>query len=141
MRARSLLLLSNDRSLRATLGSTFQDAGYSVQEATHVDDAHQKFAAAKRATLVLADAQLGPTLWEFCAAQAGDQGGSPVVVLAYDPQDIEQARAAGVAACLQLPLPLVDIVACVDQLTSQGDTADTVRVVNSTYLEPKERKP
>jgi diguanylate cyclase (GGDEF)-like protein len=138
---RSLLLLSNDRSLRATLGSTFQDAGYSVQEATHVDDAHQKFAAPKRPTLVLADAQLGPTLWEFCAAQAGDQGGSPVVVLAYDPQDIEQARAAGAAACLQLPLPLVDIVACVDQLTSQGDTADTVRVVNSTYLEPKERKP
>jgi hypothetical protein len=52
-------------------------------------------------------------------------------VLAYDPQDIAQAHAAGATACFQLPLPLVDIVACIDQLTSSGDTADTARAVNS----------
>ena len=120
---RVLLLLSNDRSLRTILGST-------VYEAVRVDGAQRMIDTPKRPALVLADAQLGPALWEFFAKQAGDKGGPPIMVLAYDIQDIAKARTVGAAACLQLPLPLVDIVACVDRLTSNGDTIDEARAVN-----------
>jgi DNA-binding response OmpR family regulator len=127
---RSLLLLSNDRSLRTILGSTLCDAGYTVQEAISVDDAQQIIAAHEPSALVLADAQLGPALWAFCAEQAGDKSGPPMIVLAYDEQQIASAIAAGATACLQLPLPLVDIVACVEQLAYHSDAIDQARVVN-----------
>ena len=128
---RALLLLSDDGSLRAILGSTFRDGGYNVHEVASVDGARRKIDTPKPPALVLADAQLGPALWEFCTEQASDKCGPPIVVLAYDMQDITKARTAGAAACLQLPLPLVEIVACVDQLTSNGDMVDEARVVNS----------
>jgi DNA-binding response OmpR family regulator len=114
--SRTLLLLSDDRSLRAILGSTLRDAGYSVHEMVCVADAYRMIDAPERAALVLADAQLGPALWEFCAKQAGDNSSPPIVVLAYDLQDITNAIAASATSCLRLPLPLVDIVACVEQL-------------------------
>jgi DNA-binding response OmpR family regulator len=128
---RTLVVLSKDRSLRTILGSTFQDAGYSVREAVDLDTADQAINTPTPSALVLADGQLGPALWEFCAKQAGGKGGPPMIVLAHDPQDADAARAAGATVCLQLPLPLVDIVACVDQLTSHAATADAARVVNS----------
>jgi hypothetical protein len=80
---------------------------------------------------VLADAQLGPELWEFCAEQAGEKDSPPIIVLTYDPQDIAQARVVSATTCLQLPLPMVDIVACVDQLTSRSGTVDVARMVNN----------
>ena len=128
---RALLLLSDDSSLRAILGTTFRDGGYTVREVTSVDGARRMIDAAERSALVLADAQLGPALWEFCTQQVGDKSSPPIVVLAYDTQDIAKAHTAGAAACLQLPLPLVEIVACVEQLTSRDDTVDQARVVNS----------
>jgi diguanylate cyclase (GGDEF)-like protein len=128
---RALLLLSNDSSLRAILGSTFRDAGYTIYEVLRADDACGMLAAPEQYALVLADAQLGPTLWEFCTKQVGNKSGPPIMVLAHDIQDIARARTAGAAICLQLPQPLVDIVACVDQLARSDDTVDVVRVVNS----------
>jgi len=128
---RTLLLLSDDRSLRAILGSTLRDAGYTVHEAASVDSAHRMIDAPERTALVLADAQLGPALWEFCAEQAVDNSGPPTIVLAYDLQEIAQAAAASATACLHLPLPLVDIVAAVEQLTCNSNTLDQARVVNS----------
>jgi len=127
---RTLLLLSSDSSLRMILRSTIQDGGYNLHDATSIDDARRKIDAPNPPALVLADAQLGAALWEFCAEQAGDQSGPSIIVLAYDLQDIAKARAAGAAACLQLPLPLVDIVVCVDQLTSNS-AIDKSRSVNS----------
>jgi diguanylate cyclase (GGDEF)-like protein len=129
---RALLLLSDDSSLRAILGSTFRDGGYNVREVASVSGARQIIDAPERPALVLADAQLGSALWEVCADQAGHTSGLPIVVLAYDIQDIAKASAAGATACLQLPLPLVNIVACVDQLTSNGNGVDEVRLVGGT---------
>ncbi len=131
-RNRALLILSDDSSLRAIVGSAFRDGGYYVREVKQVNDAQLMIDAPKRAALVLADAQLGSALWEFCIEQASGKSSPPIVVLAYDTQDIAKARSAGVAACLQLPLPLVDIVACVDQLIGNGDTDYEARAVNST---------
>ena len=128
---RALLLLSSDRSLRAILGATLRDAGYTVREAVSVDGARQMIDESERTALVLADAQLGLALWEFCAEQAGDNSGPPVIVLAYDLQEIAKAGAANAIACLHLPLPLVDIVACVEQLTSKSDTVDEAWIVHS----------
>jgi DNA-binding response OmpR family regulator len=128
---RVLLLLSDDSSLRAILRSTFHDGGYIVHDQASVDGARRKLDTPRPPALVLADAQLGAALWEFCVEQAGAKSGLPIVVLAYDLQDSAKAVAAGAAACLQLPLPLVDIVACVDQLAGNGDTVDEARVLNS----------
>jgi diguanylate cyclase (GGDEF)-like protein len=123
-RGRALLVLSEDSSLRATLRSTLRDGGYNVHEIASVDHARRMFAGPEQPALILADAQLGSALWELCAERAGAQHGAPIVVLAYNTQDMEQARAAGVAICLQLPLPLVEIVACVEQLISNSDATE-----------------
>jgi len=129
---RTLLLLSNDSSLRAVLRSTFNDAAYSVLEVEHVDSACRTIDALKPPALVLADAQLGELLWHLCAEQAGHPCGLPIVVLVHDVQDIERARAAGATTYLQLPLPLVDILACVEQLINNGDAVEGERAVSST---------
>jgi DNA-binding response OmpR family regulator len=128
--SRGLLLLSDDSSLLAILRSTLRDSGYNVHEVASVDDARQRIDAPDQPALVLADAQLGATLWALCAEQAGEQAGVPIVALAYDMQDIARGRAAGAAACLQMPLPLVDIVACVEQLTCPGDAVEEAYAVN-----------
>jgi len=65
---------------------------------------------------VLADAQLGQALWALCAEQANKRRGPPIVVLAHDDEEIAQAQASGATACLQQPLPLADIVACVARM-------------------------
>jgi GGDEF domain-containing protein len=122
-RRRALMILSEDSSLRATLRSTFHDGGYNVYESASVDHARQKLAALEPPALILADAQVGGALWDLCAERAGNQHSMPIVVLAYDTQDIEQARVAG-ATCLQLPLPLVEILACVEQLISKSDATE-----------------
>jgi diguanylate cyclase (GGDEF)-like protein len=123
-RSRELMILSEDSSLRATLRSTFHDGGYNVREIASVDQARQKLAPQAAPALILADAQVGAALWDLCGEHDGDHLSTPIVVLAYDTQDIEQARVAGAAACLQLPLPLVEIVACVEQLISKSDAIE-----------------
>lgn len=127
--SRTLLILSNDSSLRAVLRSTFRDAGYNVHETASVNGARRRIAAAERPALVLADAQIGAALWNLCTEQTREHPGSPMVILAYHSQEIATARAAG-AICLQLPLPLVEIVACVEQLTGNDDSAEGARAAN-----------
>ena len=130
--SRALLLLSDDSSLRAILRSTFHDGGFNVHDLARVDDARRMIDTPRPPALVLADAQLGVALWELCAEYASDKSGPPIVVLAYDLQDIAKAVAAGATDCLQLPLPLVDIVACVERLTSKGGGANEAGLVSST---------
>jgi DNA-binding response OmpR family regulator len=115
---RTLLLLSNDSSLRAVLRSTFHDGGYNVIELETVDGACHTIEALKRPALVLADAQMGEMLWDLCATHAGACHKLPIVVLAHDARDIARAQATKATTYLQLPLPLIDIVACVEQLMS-----------------------
>jgi diguanylate cyclase (GGDEF)-like protein len=112
---RGVLIASGDTSLRSVLRSTIQSDSCLVQEAADIATLRQRLDQAPPA-LVLADAQLGEPLWMLCAEYAGEQHRRPIVVLAYDDAEVERAREAGALVCLQLPLPLVDIVACVTQI-------------------------
>jgi CheY-like chemotaxis protein len=128
---RTLLLLSGDSSLRAVLRTTFRDAGYNVIELERLDGAYHTIDTLKRPALVLADAQLGEMLWDLCATHSGDHINLPFVVLAHDEQDIARAQAIQATTHLQLPLPLIDIVACVEQLIT-GNAASEEKMRGAT---------
>lgn len=111
-----LVIVSADRTLRSVLHTAFEDHEYTIEEALTIIDALDHLSDPLQPTVILADAELGPSLWAFCARQARDNTGPAVVVLTYHTDDLAQARAAGAAASLQLPLPFSDIIACVDRL-------------------------
>jgi diguanylate cyclase (GGDEF)-like protein len=123
---RNIVIVSDDGSLRSVLRSTLQGDNYPVQEAADIATL-ERWLDEEPPALVLADAQLGEPLWAFCTAHASVELGPPIVVLAYDDEEVERARAAGATACLQQPLPLTDIVACVGRLVrvpyDPGDNA------------------
>jgi diguanylate cyclase (GGDEF)-like protein len=114
-RHRGVLIVSDDSSLRSVLRSTLHSDTYPVQEASDIETLLQRLDSDPPA-LVLADAQLGEPLWALCAARAGVHYYPPMVVLAHDDEEVARARASGVAICLQQPLPLADIVACVSHM-------------------------
>jgi len=122
-RQRAVLIVSQDSSLRAVLRTTLQEDGYLVLEADNAEILRQSSAAEDRPPLLIADAQLGEPLWALCTERAASAK-SPLVVLAYDDDDVAQARAVGATMCLRQPLPLAEIVACVDQLITAACELD-----------------
>jgi diguanylate cyclase (GGDEF)-like protein len=131
-RHRGVLIVSEEGSLRAVLRSILQGDNYPVQEAEDVESLRRRLDEDPPA-LVLADAQLGAPLWALCTARAGTRRCPPIVVLAYDDDEIALARAAGAMACLQQPLPLADIVACVGHMLNGpcDPNEDMTRAVGS----------
>jgi diguanylate cyclase (GGDEF)-like protein len=124
-RQRRVLIASDDSSLRVVLRSALRESGYLTYETACAETLRQRIAE-ERPAVVLADAQLGAPLWDLCAEQASPPSNPAIVVLAYEDDNIKQARAAGANACLRLPLPLADIVACIDRLAGNGALADGI---------------
>jgi DNA-binding response OmpR family regulator len=116
VRRRSVLLASDDASLRAVLHTMLQDENYPVQEAADIATLKRRLDAANPPSLVLTDAQMSEPLWRLCTARAGRQPCPPIIVLAHDDDEVARAWAAGATACLQQPLPLTDIIACVGRM-------------------------
>ncbi|MFL5804424.1 MAG: response regulator [Roseiflexaceae bacterium] len=131
-RHRGVLIVSDDSSLRAVLRSTLQSDSYPVQEASDIETLLQRLDTDPPA-LVLADAQLGEPLWALCTARDGVRYYPPMVVLAHDDEEVARARASGVSICLQQPLPLADIVACVGHMLKEprGQVETATRAVGS----------
>jgi DNA-binding response OmpR family regulator len=132
MRSRGVLVASSDASLRTVLLSTFHDNDYIVHQAASVAALRQMIGVEHGPALILADAQLGEPLWALCAERATAQQGPKIVVLAYEEADVQRAHAVGVEDCLRQPLPLVDIVACVERLASSGSLSDDTRTVGGS---------
>lgn len=132
LRQRGVLIVSEDGSLRMVLRTTLQNEGYLVQEVSAVELLAQHFDRAEQPAVVLADAQLGAALWEFFRQRAVEHSHPPVIVLAHDGEQVIQARAAGVTVCLQQPLPLADIIACIERvITGLYDLAEnTIRIAD-----------
>lgn len=132
LRQRGVLIVSEDGSLRAVLCATLRDGGYQVQEAIGVEALRQQIELPHKPAVVLADADLGAPLWALCAARPGERFHPPIIVLAHDDEEVAQARAAGAAACLQQPLPLADIITCVEHMIAGlYDLAEnTIRVIS-----------
>jgi diguanylate cyclase (GGDEF)-like protein len=114
-RQRGVLIASDDSSLRVVLRSTLRESGYTTYEAADAAAVRWRISADHPA-VVVADAQLGAPLWKLCGDSERAQSGPAIVVLAYEDECIARARSAGAEACLRLPLPLTDIVACVERL-------------------------
>jgi diguanylate cyclase (GGDEF)-like protein len=131
VRNRGVLIASDDASLRSVLRATLQDNGYIAHEATTIEALRRQLGAVDAPALVLADAQLGGPLWTVCAAQARELRGPAILVLAYDEGELAQARAAGAAECLQLPVPLADIITAVERLTSRAKDSHHMRSVGT----------
>jgi diguanylate cyclase (GGDEF)-like protein len=122
-RARGVLIASADTSLRAVLRSTLRESGYTTNEAPSIESLRQRIAAEQPA-VVLADAQFGAPLWDLCAELADSPRGPDIVVLAYQDDDLASAHGPGGIVNLHLPLPLADIVACIDNVTRRGAFSD-----------------
>lgn len=123
-RQRAVLIVSDDSSLRVVLRTTLQEEGYLVMEADNAEILRQPILADDRPPLIIADAQLGAPLWALCGTCMAASVKSLFVVLAHDDDDVAQARTAGAAMCLRQPLPLAEIVACVDQLITAACELD-----------------
>jgi diguanylate cyclase (GGDEF)-like protein len=134
-RHRGVLIVSDDSSLRSVLRSTLQSDTFPVQEANDIETLRQRLDSDPPA-LVLADAQLGAPLWALSAERDGKGYCPPIIVLAYDDEEVAQARAAGAAICLQQPLPLADIVACVGHMLKGpcGQLETATRAVGSDNI-------
>ena len=122
-RKRGVLIASPDTSLQVVLRATLRSSGYTTRETTSVDGIQQHIAE-ERPSVVIADALLGAPLWDLCAQLAAAPAAPAIVVLAYEDNLVAQAQASGADAVLQMPLPLAEIVGCVDQLTRQDPRGD-----------------
>jgi diguanylate cyclase (GGDEF)-like protein len=123
-RQRAVLIVSDDSSLRVVLRTTLQEDGYLVMEADNAEILRQPILADDRPPIMIADAQLGEPLWALCTSCIPASAKSLLVVLAHDDDHVAQARVAGAAMCLRQPLPLAEIVACVDQLITAACDLD-----------------
>jgi DNA-binding response OmpR family regulator len=129
-RTRGVLLASDDSSLRIILQSTLRESGYAVFEATGADLQYRILA--ERPAVVLADGELGKSLWEVCAARR-DHAESPIIVLAYQEEVVARAHIAGADVCLRLPLPLTDIIQCIDRITRSSPSIDDSSASATSY--------
>lgn len=114
--ARHLIVASADTSLRNLLDVTLQRAGYTVQTATTIEGM-EALLGAGGVQGVIADAQLGRSLWPVCARFAAQPQPPGIVVLTYG--DVQADVLAPDVIMLQIPLPLADIVTCLDGLIAQ----------------------
>lgn len=105
---------STDSSLRSVLRTTLQEQRYLVQEADTVDELTHLLNGPDAPALVLADGQLGMPLRALCTERLV-LGGPPFVVLMYGEHEAAWTNLA--AAQLRLPLPMIDVLACVESLT------------------------
>lgn len=113
--AQHLIVASADTSLRNVLDVTFQRAGYAVQTAASIEGMAALLEGAQP-QCVIVDAQLGPLLWPLCDGLAAWPCPPRIVVLACgDRAEIQTTN----AVMLHIPLPLSDIVVCVDKLMSE----------------------
>jgi diguanylate cyclase (GGDEF)-like protein len=121
---KGILLVSDDSSLRSVLRRTLLEEQLSVQEASDVATLRHRLTHDEPA-LVLVDAHLGQELWTLIQERNGGRFNPPFIVIAYGEEELHQAQLANVAICLQQPLPLADIVACVKQLLKNHQLQET----------------
>jgi DNA-binding response OmpR family regulator len=124
-RARSLLLIEDDDSLRHILARHLRDQGYEVMEEESAEGATTALVAGLRPDLVLLDLNLpGDTGWEFLRHPTLASAGSPPVVItsatAVSPRRLDEFAIAGY---LPKPFPLETLVSTVDRLLRPGGGA------------------
>ncbi|GAB4216343.1 MAG: hypothetical protein OHK0022_57360 [Roseiflexaceae bacterium] len=114
-RNRSVVIASTDASLRTVLRTALQEHRYAVIEVDTAGLLTQTLEQPEQPAVILADAQLGDPLRAFCSDRAS-LSAPPIVLLTYG--NDQDSWGHLVAAQLHLPLPLADVLAQVDRLTT-----------------------
>ncbi|HEU4325335.1 MAG TPA: response regulator [Roseiflexaceae bacterium] len=114
-RNRTVVVASTDASLRTVLRTALQENRFSVVEVDTVERLAKTLDEPELPTTILADAQLGDSLRAFCSDRAG-LSAPPIVLLSYGNDHDSWGQL--VTAQLHLPLPLSDVLALIDRLTT-----------------------
>ncbi len=115
-RLRDILIISEDRSLRTVLKQAFRKQGYVTHEITNLDQLQQQLESQAASILLVTDAHLGQRAEELCARCQSLAPAPPLVVLTYTDEQTDHFRQLGATACLQEPLPIAEVVTCVERL-------------------------
>lgn len=113
---RTLLLASDDSSLRTVLRTALIEEGFTYMEAISVEEIRRHLLNEPvRARVLIVDAQLGEPLWEFCADQQLAKRLPPMIVLAADDQELTQLQSLRSCVALRQPLPLYELMTRIEK--------------------------
>ena len=115
-RLRDILIVSENMSLRTVLKQAFRKQGYVTHDVTDLAQLQQRLEREATSILLVADAQLGQPIEELCTQCKSLDPAPPIIVLTYTSEQTAHYRQLGATACLQEPLPLAEVVTCVDHL-------------------------
>lgn len=115
-RLREILLVSEDMSLRTVLGQAFRKQGYVTHDVPDVQLIQPILESEAASIFLVVDAHLGQQAEELCTRCQAMTPAPPVVVLTYTSEETIHFQQLGATACLQEPLPLADVVTCVERL-------------------------
>jgi diguanylate cyclase (GGDEF)-like protein len=113
---RRVTIMSNDASLRSVLRATLYDQNCVVYEFVSADGFKQWAKSMCEPHLIVADAQLGPQLWTLLSELPTGASQPSTIVLFQDDHEIASAPRHINAVFLRQPLPLADVIACVERL-------------------------
>lgn len=121
-----VLFVEDDDSLRTTIARHLRRRGFSVTEASSVEDARLQLGRGLHPSLVLLDLNLpGDTGWELLRdGSLADANGPPVVIVSAIPVSQRQLAAHRVTGYLPKPFPLETLVATVDRLLRRQDSEE-----------------
>jgi two-component system, OmpR family, response regulator len=126
-RNRRVLIVEDDESLRRIVSRHLRSQGYTVDEASSVEDAGSQLEGGLRPDIVILDLKLpGDTGWELLRRPALAAAGSPPVIIT-SATTVSPRRLAefGCADYLPKPFPLETLVATVERLfNAQAEKSD-----------------
>jgi diguanylate cyclase (GGDEF)-like protein len=118
----AVLVVTADDALRRLLQTSLKDDGYRTLEAPGIIEAEVLLGYELDLSLIVADARLGPTLWDL-ADQLGEAAQpTPLLVVTTRPQDEAAGAAHGPPQFLRQPFRTEDFLAAVGQIIGQGST-------------------
>jgi CheY-like chemotaxis protein len=119
-----LLLVEDDESLRLIVARHLRSQGFTVEEATSMEEAIARLADGCRPSLVLLDLNLpGGTGWDLLRGSAlADAGAPPVVITSATTVSPKRLAEFHVAGFLPKPFPLETLVQTVERVIAAEDT-------------------
>ncbi len=127
-RARTVLIVEDDESLRQIVSRHLRARGYEVDEASSAEGVGSAVEEGLRPDIVLLDLNLpGDTGWDLLRGPVLAKAGSPPVIIT-SATTVSSKRLAefGCAGYLPKPFPLETLVATLERLLFSDDTEDHV---------------
>ena len=126
-RARRVLIVEDDESLRRIVSRHLRSQGFVVDEAASAEAAVSTLEGGLRPGIVILDLNLpGDTGWDFLRGPALGAAGSPPVVITsaitVSPRRLDEFGCAGY---LPKPFPLETLMATIERLLNPEETDET----------------